>query len=263
VELNGKVAVVTGATRGIGRQVALELARRGAAVVLAARTIEARKTLPGTIAEVVAAIEAEGGRALGVRADMMRFEDLESVIAAAVETYGRLDILINNAASTTTKGHELADYPLESWLDQFQVNLHAPFYLMRLAIPHMRKAGGGVIVNLTSSTAEIAPMSPGGVDAHTRPGLGPLLGYVASKAGLARLTNAAAPGLLQDKIVAVTLDPGSVMTEMTEVLVERGLVERNRFQSMDVPVAKIMEVLTAANPQAYAGQIMRAGGPAA
>src|SRR5262245_32136389 len=98
MDLEGKVAIVTGASRGIGKQVAVELAGRGADVVVVARTVERHGRLPGTIGDTVAAVEATGRRALAVPADVGVAADLERVARAAVDGFGRIDVLVNNAA---------------------------------------------------------------------------------------------------------------------------------------------------------------------
>src|ERR1700722_17559835 len=97
MDLQDKVAIVTGASRGIGRQLALVLAQRGAKVVVAARTIEPKRRLPGTIGETLQAIEDLGGTAIAVQVDVTRAEDLVRLVATTVETFGRLDVLVNNA----------------------------------------------------------------------------------------------------------------------------------------------------------------------
>ena len=105
MDLTDKVAIVTGASRGLGRQVATELARRGATVVVAARTVDARRTLSGTIAETVASIEQNGGRALAVQCDVAEPADLRRLVAETIAAFGRIDVVINNAADMV--GQEL------------------------------------------------------------------------------------------------------------------------------------------------------------
>ena len=92
--------MVTGASRGIGRQVALELARRGAKVVVAARTVEAKRRLPGTVGETLLAIEDLHGVAIAVQVDVTEVIDLERLVMTTIDTFGRLDVLVNNAADT-------------------------------------------------------------------------------------------------------------------------------------------------------------------
>ena len=258
--LNGKVAIVTGASRGIGRQLAFELARRGAKVVVAARTVEPRRRLPGSIGETLGAIESSGGTAIAVQVDVTRVEDLERLVTTTVRTFGRLDILVNNAADTQGSSAAIEEYPRESWLHQFDANVHAPFVLIGLAVPHLRAQGGGIVVNVTSGAADLVPVTAG---AGSPPGddavrLGTLLGYATTKAALNRLTNALAPDLVAQNIAVVCVDPGFTRTELVDLLGERGFVDAEGAAPMDVPVQTILNVITAEDPLALTGEIVRA-----
>src|SRR5258708_2209924 len=121
LDLTGKVAVITGASRGVGKQAALDFARRGARVVLAARTVEPDSKLPGTIGETLGQIEALGGEALAVATDLAKEADLKHLVDAAVARFGGVDILVNNAAATTGTMWEKGFLELTraEWLYQF------------------------------------------------------------------------------------------------------------------------------------------------
>jgi NAD(P)-dependent dehydrogenase (short-subunit alcohol dehydrogenase family) len=259
-ELEGKVAIVTGASRGIGRQLAVELARRGAKVAIAARTVEPRRRLPGTIGETLQLIEDAGGTAIAVQADVAQFDDLERLMTATIDAYGRLDILVNNAADTQGSSAPIDEYPRDSWLHQFDANVHAPFTLMALAVPHLRAQGGGVIVNVTSGAGDMVPFvgaSHGPTDADPVR-LGTLLGYATTKAALNRLTNALAPDLAAHNIAVACVDPGFTRTELVDLLAERGFVDSEMAAPMDTPVQTIMQIITAEDPFVFAGQVVRA-----
>jgi NAD(P)-dependent dehydrogenase (short-subunit alcohol dehydrogenase family) len=259
VELAGKVAIVTGASRGIGRQLAIELARAGASVVVAARTVEAHGRLPGTIGETRAAIEAVGGTAVGVAVDVTVIEDLERLITTTIESFGRLDVLVNNAADTRGSNAPIEEYPRESWLHQFDTNVHAPFALIGLAVPHLIAQGGGIIVNMTSGAAEMVPLSfVGSPEAGTPIRLGNLLGYATTKAALNRLTNALAPDLAAHQIAVVAVDPGFTRTELVDLLGARGLVDPEAAVPMAVPVATVLGLITADDPLRFSGQVIQA-----
>jgi NAD(P)-dependent dehydrogenase (short-subunit alcohol dehydrogenase family) len=258
MDVKDKVAIVTGASRGIGRQIALELARRGARVVVAARTVEARRRLPGTIGETLAMIEGAGGRAIAVKTDVTKAADLERLVAKTLETFGRLDILVNNAAATQNESAPIDTHTREGWLSQFDANVHAPFSLMGLAVAPMRAQGGGVIVNITSAAGDLVDIDLT-VTRDTPFRLGPQLGYATTKAALNRLTNALAPTLAADNIAVSCVDPGFTRTEYMDVLEERGLVDAGAAHSMDLPVAKVMEIITAGNALIFSGKILRAG----
>jgi len=259
-ELQDKVAIVTGASRGIGRQVALELARRGAKIVVAARTVEPKRRLEGTIGETLQRIEAIGGTAIAVQADVARFEDLAPLVETTIKEYGRLDILVNNAADTQGSSAPIAEYPRDSWLHQFDANVHAPFTLMGLAVPHLRAQGGGVIVNVTSGAGDMQPFVPPSAPSGDDPvgGLGTLLGYATTKAALNRLTNAVAADLAAHNIAVACVDPGFTRTELVDLLGERGFVDPDMAAPMDVPVQTIVGIITADDPFEFAGQVVRA-----
>ena len=258
MELTGKVVIVTGASRGIGRQLALELARRGAKVVLAARTVEPKRRLAGTIGETLAAIEAEGGEAVAAQVDVSKTDDLERLVALAVDTFGRLDVLVNNAADTQGSDVPIDEQDRDKWRHQFDVNVHAPFVLMGLAVPHLRAAGGGVIVNVTSADGDLHPVEAAQAAATDGPiHMGTLLGYATTKAALNRMTNAVAADLAGDGIAVVAVDPGFTRTELVDLLSEGGYVDAAQAAPMSLPVSTIIDVLTADDPMAFTGQIVR------
>jgi NAD(P)-dependent dehydrogenase (short-subunit alcohol dehydrogenase family) len=260
VELTDRVVIVTGASRGIGRQLALEFARRGAKVVVAARTIDAHSRLPGTIGETLGDIEALEGTAIAVQVDVARREDLERLIATTINSFGRLDVLVNNAADTRGSSAPIEEYPIDSWLHQFDTNVHAPFALIGLAVPYLAAQGGGVIVNMTSGAGEMVPTTyvrSAPIEA-TPVRLGTLLGYATTKAALNRLTNALAPDLAAHNISVVAVDPGFTRTELVDLLGSRGLVDPESAAPMGVPVATVLDLVTAEDPMVFTGQVIRA-----
>lgn len=204
MSLDGKVALVTGASRGIGADVAKELARAGAAVAVCARTeTVSDPRLPGTIHSVADEIRAAGGRAKGIRLDARDPESIASAVQGAVDEFGRLDIVVNNAAI-------LVPGTLESiqprHLDLiWQVDLRGPIFVMREALPHLRAAGGGHIINVSSR----AGVFPGpGPYANPRKG-GAFYGMV--KSGLERLSQSLAMELQEDGISVNVLSPEGVV----------------------------------------------------
>jgi NAD(P)-dependent dehydrogenase (short-subunit alcohol dehydrogenase family) len=130
MSLEGKVAVVTGASRGIGKATAIALARGGADIVIAARTEVEPGPLPGTLAETIAQLHALGSRAVAVRCNVGSQDDLDRLVEQTVAEMGRIDVLVNNAAFTgmaTIKS--TADLTRKEWELQFAVNVHAPYML--------------------------------------------------------------------------------------------------------------------------------------
>lgn len=139
-----RVAIVTGASRGIGRELAFALAERGARVVVAAKTMEPNPKLAGTIPDTVREIESMGGQVLGVRCDVRIAEDLEHLVAATLSRFGRVDMLINNAGAMWIESLEATpDKRFDLVMD---INFRAPFVLSRLCVRDMAKRGWGHII---------------------------------------------------------------------------------------------------------------------
>jgi NAD(P)-dependent dehydrogenase (short-subunit alcohol dehydrogenase family) len=252
VGMRGKTAIVTGASRGIGKQIAIDLGRMGANVVVAARTVEPRRSLPGTISATVDAIEAVGGQALAVRADMAVEADLDGLIAATLERFGAVDVLINNAAATAAKGWgaPISELSRDEWMFQFAVNLHAPYSLIKGVVPIMHAHGGGRIVNITTGTHR-------GGEELPAPGLTTPLAYPASKAALDQFCVSVAYQLRAVGIAVVNLNPGFVRTEMVDLMVEAG-VDASESIGMDIPTRAVRYLVTCDDPFLYAGQILTA-----
>lgn len=248
----GRTAIVTGASRGIGRELAIRLARQGVAVVVCARTVEPHRRMPGTIGETVAAIEAEGGRAIAVRADLADADSLTGLVDQALEAFGRIDFLVNNGAETKSVNTQISDYPTKTWLAEFAVNVHAPFLLTKLVVPHMRDIGGGVIVNVTSEGATHDPR--GAQRAATA--LGSMLGYSASKAALDRMVNGLAPELAAHGIAIVGYSPPPTLTEYMQMLIDRGLYTAEGTVPMSVTADEIIAILADDAPLVLSGFVL-------
>jgi citronellol/citronellal dehydrogenase len=200
--LRGRVAVITGATRGIGRVTALSFARRGANLVLVGRsTVDApnRGGLPGTLESVAAEVRELGAEVLTVAADLSKVEDLTRVVEATDERFGRCDVLVNNAAVSFLGN--FIDVPARRWQPVLSVNLLAPVHLIHGFLPGMLERHDGCIINVTSGAADTR--APGGVQQ---------LPYSASKAGINALTFGLANQLAGTGVSANVLSP-SVLTE--------------------------------------------------
>ena len=194
MRLEGKVALITGASRGLGRSVAMAFAREGAALALCARRQEALDL----VATEVAAL---GTPVLAVSADVRSTRDLDQLVALTLDRYRRVDILVNNASELgPTPLPYLADYAPAAFEDVLQVNVVAPFRLTQALIGSMLLRDRGVIINVTSDAAITG-----------YPGWG---AYAASKAALEGLTRTWAAELVQTGVRIYLVDPGDMDTDM-------------------------------------------------
>jgi 3-oxoacyl-[acyl-carrier protein] reductase len=185
-ELSGRVAIVTGAGRNIGRCIALALAQGGAAVVVNARSN--LKEAEGVAGE----IERAGGKALAVTADVADVAAVDRMVAAAAARFGGIDILVNNAAVRAEQ--PLEQMTLADWRAVTSIILDGAFNCVKACLPYLKRSGAGVIVNI------------GGLSAHTGAARRPHV--VAAKAGLIGFTRALAHELAEDKIRVNTVTPG-------------------------------------------------------
>ena len=150
--LEGKVAVITGASRGLGQYCAVGYAKEGAKLVIAARTQEVRdERLPGTIYETARLVEEAGSEALPVVCNVADNASVEAMVKAALDKYGRIDILMTNAAIQPPGG--ISTMEIRHWELEFRVNVHGPFYCIRAALPSMIEQGSGNIINISSVAA--------------------------------------------------------------------------------------------------------------
>ena len=196
--VEGKVVIVTGGATGIGKGISTVLAQEGARVVIANRHEERGREAAREIADA-------GGQALFVPTDITREEDCRALVSAAVREYGKLDGLVNNAGIFPRA--TLDETTSELWDRIFSVNLKGAFFCCKYAVPEMRKAGGGCIVNIGSANSYI-----GGAN---------LFAYSISKGGLVTLTRNLANALARDRIRVNFVNPGWVITEM-EVEIQAG-----------------------------------------
>ena len=205
--LEGRVAIVSGASRGIGRALAVGLGAAGAAVVCAARTERADEQpdgLPGTIHETVEAVRATGAEALAVRCDIGRAEDIEALVTAATDRFGGVDVLVNNAMASTRS--PFAEATLDQWDESMRVNVRSLFVSCRAVVPVMAARGGGSVINVSSGAADpqITGMPPG------------YLTYSVAKAAMERFSTALAGEVADHNVAVNALRPGAVRTETAE-----------------------------------------------
>ena len=248
--LEGKVAVVTGSSRGIGKAIALELARKGAGIVITGRTERPIEGRPGwSIEEAVGMVRTLGPRALGVRLDVTNDDDLHRLVDETIREFGRLDILVNNAARMGGGGPFLGGVP--GLIDEFlAANIRAPYILSQAAGSHMAAKGGGIIVNITSGAARI-PAPPGEGDVYREASVG--IGYGITKSGLNRWAAGVAPELKTHGIAIVCVDPGLTVTERNRLNPRPG-VDYARADPPEVTAKAI--ALICKDPMPFTGRVV-------
>lgn len=217
--LNGKIALVTGAGRGIGRGIALHLAGAGADLVLVSRSLDQLESL-------AAEVEALGRKAHCVAGSIAEPAAVAALVEAAYAAAGRVDILVNNAGIVEEAA--FLDIPLESWQRVIGTNLTGSFLMMQQVGKRMREAGRGAIVNIASIDAE-------GYD-------GPQASYVASKSGIVGLTKDAAKSLAAFGIRVNAVSPGWVRTQMIEDFLSPSQLDYMLHRFERVPMRRLVEV---------------------
>jgi NAD(P)-dependent dehydrogenase (short-subunit alcohol dehydrogenase family) len=273
--LEGRVAIVTGASRGIGEAVARLFAREGAAVAVVARTEQVfDERLPGTIHDTVAAIEADGGRAVAIRADLADEDDVDRLVDDARAALGPIDLLVNNAAltvpgrppakddtpvakdrapkappqarTTTTRPGSFLGFPLKGYRLHFQIGLFASYRLMQLVLPDMIELGRGGIVNISSLAAFVPGPGP-----YERPGGPTVPAYGGNKAAMHHLTQAVAFEVAAHNIAVNALLPSEpVLTPGNRVA-----YQGDDFASVDDFAEATLQVALA-DPTVMTGQIL-------
>ena len=190
-DLTGRVAIVTGGTRGIGRAIAEGFAAAGAKVVVASRKAEA-------CAETQAHLEAMGAEALGVATNMSSLEDVEALVQATVDRFGAVDIIVNNAANALTQ--PLGQFTPEAWQKSYDANLRGPVFLVQYALPWLTESPHASVINVISAGAFLAAPN--------------VAMYSGAKAGLMAFTRAMGSDYAKLGIRVNALAPGTVDTDM-------------------------------------------------
>lgn len=200
-ELNGKRALVTGASRGIGLAIAKKLSEYGVSVVLAARNIE-------EIDVQVRELKRTGAEALAVQCDVSKFHDVDQAVKAAIDAWGSLDILVNNAG-TIDPIDRLTDGDPNTWARAIDINIKGVYFGMRAALQHMEAQGRGVVVNMSSGAANSA------LEGWSH--------YCTSKAAVKKLTECAHKEMAEKGVRIVGLSPGTVATDMMAQIKNSGI----------------------------------------
>jgi len=210
MELKGKIALVTGAAQGIGKAVTLLLARHGADVIVADVNLEKAE-------ETAREVQSLGRQSMAVKLDVTRLQDVEATVETALQRFGKIDILINNAGIARDK--LILRMTEEDWDAVLAVNLKGTFNCTKVVIKHMSKQRSGKIVNIASVVGEMG--NPGQAN------------YAASKAGVIGFTKTIAREFAQRGINVNAIAPGYIQTPMTDALPEKAKEELKRMIPME------------------------------
>ena len=250
MRLKDKVALITGASRGIGKQIALALAGEGANVVVGARTMEPGESIyPGTILETAAQVRALGVQALPVKCDLALRAEVEKICRAAIEEFGRVDILINNAAYFGPGHYDpFLEMTLDQWQTMIDVDLNAAVIACRLLLPGMIERGDGRIFCMTSVAATHDVPLP------RRGGISPA--YPAAKAALNRFVRALAQEIAEYNIPIIAVEPGFTLTERSQIILPQNNTDISRAHPMEIAVKTVRYLCICDHPMDYTGQVV-------
>lgn len=237
MSLEGRVAFITGATRGVGKALAVALARQGCDIVVTGKTIQDRPELPGTIFDTAAAVEEAGRAALAFQLDVRDDEAVARAVAATMERFGRLDILVNNAGALFW--HPLKDTPLKRFDLVMGVNARGSFACIHHALPHMLHGGWGHILNMSP------PVDPAGAEGK--------IAYAISKFGMTLIAHGLAGELRGTKVACNALWPATLIESYATIT--WGLGDRRLWRKPDILVDASLRIL-AKPPASFSGHAL-------
>jgi citronellol/citronellal dehydrogenase len=236
-KLDGRVAIVTGSSRGIGKCVALAMAREGCDIVVAAKTSEPDARLPGTIHETAREVEALGRRALPVKCDVREVEQIDAMVASTLDTFGRVDILINNAGALWW--HPVLETPAKRFDLVMDVNARASFFTARACLPAMVKQRWGHIINYSPP-----------IDIRATPNH---VAYLISKFGMTLIAHGLAEEVREHNVGTTALWPATVVE--SQATINFGLLERKYWRKAEIMADATLAVVTS-EPLKRTGQAL-------
>ena len=240
LDLKNRVAIITGASRGIGKKIALRLAQEGVKIVVAAKTTHPNPRLPGTIDETVEEIRALGAEAIAVKTNVRHSSDLKALVNKTLEAFGKIDILLNNAGALWVE-------PIENTKENrfdlvMDVNFKAPFLLSKLCIPHMLKNGWGHIVNMSP---------PMGTEQLTD--FGGKIAYLSSKVNMTFLTHGLGKEYGGTGVACNSLWPRTLVESLATI--NWGMGEPKDWRKADLIVDSTLNILLQ-NPKTFTGNAL-------
>lgn len=249
-----RVALVVGASRGIGRGCARQLARAGFDVAIAARTMHegsSKGGLPGSLDTAAADIESAGRRALKCELDLLNRSSCVAAIERTLNELGRIDVLVNSAIYYGQGMELFANTPIDEYDRAFSANVLGPLFLIQKVLPIMRQQGGGIVINISSGAGQN--------ETRDLPGAGgwPLL-YSVTKAAINRATTGIAKEVRGDGISVINLEPGVVATERMLMITSREGIDGVNGVSVDVPGAVCAYLARHPTPMSFSGRTVDA-----
>ena len=254
MRLKGQVALITGASRGVGKRIALQLAEEGATLVLAARTVNAGEgAYPGSIEETAAEVRKRGGTAMPVKCDLTVAAETEKLCRTALDRFGHVDVLVNNAFYNNDQHYNMfLDIDLSTWDKCWIGNVLSPIIACRMLLPQMMERKKGIIINLTSPVGWSDTSAPG------LPGQGGVaVTYGTTKAALHRFTHNLAKETKLHNIASIILDPGFAVTERMRVqTASRGGIPMAGGHTADVPGVAVRYICSCPDPLVFNGKMI-------
>ena len=245
--LHNQVALITGASRGIGRAIALELATHGAHTVVTARSAD-------DLNETVKSIKEAGGSGEAIEADLINPKDLERLSSQVNSSFGNVDILVNNAAYIGDAVFEsFWEMTIEDWQKMMTLNVNVPWALTKLFAPGMKERGRGLIVNLTSSAAHF-PQSPLELKLPKLGGLG--AAYPTSKAALHQKTVYLGNELRASGITLVGIEPGFTRSESAEIMAKHVGADISSAQPVEITARAIGHIASLEDRSAFDARVI-------